>query len=537
MKIKKINRIRILVLGALLLGAVTGIASASTSEQPPNVLFILVDDLNDAVAGWDGHPQAVSPNIARLRSAGVSFVNAHCNFPLCVASRASLFTGVYPHKSGYSAQPKSFRSNPVLKESVTLMEHFRDNGYTVMGTGKLFHHSAGNPDPSIWSKIDGKPAYGWSADAGPWSASAKRPGGGWGTPHPSYPEHHSDILMARLSEVPIHPGDEKALPSNHSGWYLRGKPFRYNGPDDRDLMADEQHVKWVTKRLQKKHDNPFLICVGFHRPHSPLILPDEYVDRFPLDSIQLPEILENDLDDCANILKDINHNYRRLMGIGGEREVKRWIQFYLASVAFVDEQIGALLDELEKSPYADNTVVVLTSDHGYHMGKKERVYKNSLWEESTRVPFIISAPGIGKDATCDHPVSLIDLYPTLIDLCKLPQHPNSKTGRTLLDGFSLLPLLEDPENGRWDGPDVALTMVREWYPENRKPKDMHFEFTVRSKDFRYTRCSNGEEELYDHRKDRHEWHNVADESKYAKEKNELRRQLTEMTEEKKQTGF
>lgn len=533
-KLKVVNVGRMTVfLGLLFSVAFESVAEKVGTEKNPNVLVILVDDLNDAVAGWDGHPRAVSPNIARLRSAGVSFVNAHCNAPLCVPSRASLWTGVYPHRSGFSARPKSFRSNPVLKDCVTLQEHFKDNGYTVMGTGKIFHHKAGNPDPSIWSKENGRPAYGWSADAGPWPASAKRPGGGWGTPHPAYPEHHSDILIARLSDVPLHPGDEKALPDNHSGWYLRGKPFRYNGPNDRSLMADEQHVKWVNKRLQSKHDNPFLICVGFHRPHSPLILPDEFVDQFPLDSIQLPAILENDLDDCADILKDINHNYRRLMEIGGEREVKRWIQFYLASVAFVDEQIGKVLNELERSPYADNTVVVLMSDHGYHMGEKERVYKNSLWEESTRIPFIISAPGIEKNKTCDHPVSLIDVYPTLIDLCKLPENPNSKTGRTLLDGFSLVPFLEDPENGHWDGPDVALTMVREWYPEKRKPKDIHFEYTVRSKDFRYTRCTNGEEELYDHRKDRHEWHNVANDPAYEKEKRELRSRLAEMSQTKK----
>jgi arylsulfatase A-like enzyme len=254
---------------------------------------------------------------------------------------------------------------------------------------------------------------------------------------------------------------------------------------------------------------------------------------FPLDEIELPPYLENDLADCPEILwKDpvtgAPTGYARglefILKAGGVEFWKRWIQAYLACVAFVDDQVGVIVNALEDNGFLENTIIMLTSDHGWHMGEKDHLSKNTIWEETTRVPLVVVAPGVtAAGTTCVEPVSLVDLYPTLIDLCELPKEPNANGNGYALDGHSLRPLLADPENEQWGGPSVALSC--RYGPGDLavdvpgKPEGQHF--SVRSKHWRYTRCSNGDEELYDHRADPHEWHNLAGNPEYEETKREL----------------
>jgi arylsulfatase A-like enzyme len=260
------------------------------------------------------------------------------------------------------------------------------------------------------------------------------------------------------------------------------------------------------------------------RPHTPLYVPRKYFDGFDPSTLALPPVLNHDVDDCAVAVRDHSLygyvRYQILMEAGGEPLWRRWLQAYLASIAFVDDQLGMILDALDGSRYADNTLIVFTSDNGYHMGEKEYLFKDSLWEESARVPLVVRVPGLAAAGrTCATPVSLIDLYPTLTDLCRLPGRPHAHTHGLPLAGHSLRPLLEDPLGGAWPGPPIALTSSRE-------RTGLHH--TVRSATHRYTLCENGEEELYDHRSDPWEWHNLAGDPEQTDVKANLRRQLRDL---------
>lgn len=547
---KRINSV-FLILNFLLFLACD---SVDQSDEPPtdrpNVLLILVDDLNDAVAGLEGHPQARTPNIDRLMARGVSFTNAHTNDPLCAPSRASLVTGLYPHTSGYfGGYAYNYRENPVLKNAVTFVEHFRDHGYQVYGTGKIQHHAA--PDTTIWINQDGEYGYGIPASFGPYPWDGKDSTvTGHNVPHPqlpielfdgSQPGNYADVTITPLSNVPSYaPDPEKGIPG-YQGWRLFKRPFRYQNEDDRDLMPDEQYANWAVDKLQQDHQKPFLLCVGFVRPHVPHVAPQKYFNMFPLEEIELAKILPGDTADCAETLvRDYNYgngsrdgieNYIQVNKIGSG--LKRWTQAYLACVAFVDDQIGKVLDALDESPYAENTIVVLASDHGYHMGQKNWLYKHSLWEESTRVPFIWAGPRITQGQKSDLPTSLIDLYPTLADLCNLPDNPNQVTNQQKLDGYSLRPVLENPALQSRPGPGFALTYVASKSGSANEagevsgPQDHHA--TIRDQQYRYILCANGEEELYNHQNDPYEWYNLADSATFKDLKDTMKSKLINFT--------
>jgi len=511
-------------------------AATALRRRQPNVIFIICDDLNDSIAGMGGHPQAKTPNVNQLMRRGVRFTNAQCNNPLCGPSRASLWSGLYPSTTGYYGYrqgPNHWRNNHILYDVITTMEHFTANGYNVYGTGKVFHNN--HEDFNIWYRQDGFKGYGITASHGPWPWNgAGRPKAGYGAwGHPSMPKayHESSFRsFAPLSDVPDVPADPKKGIPGYRGWTLHGKPFRYVSENDRDLMPDELSANWVKERLGEKQQKPFFMVVGFNRPHTPMYAPKKYFDMFALKDIQLPPYLKNDLDDCAEILKDSEgrRHFDKLMANGGVGHWRKWIQAYLACVAFVGDQVGKVLDALENSPYADNTIVVVTSDHGYHMGEKDNLFKLTVWEEATRVPLVVYAPGVTRSNTeCEHPVSLVDMYPTLIDLCGLGKNPNARINGVALDGHSIVPFLKDPKNGTWDGPSVALSVIYGLDELKRnepgRPERQHF--TVRSKRWRYTLCNSGEEELYDHKNDPQEWTNLAKDPKYAEIKKELRREL------------
>ncbi len=486
----------------------------------PNVLLILFDDLNDWALHPPEHPQARTPNLDRLGQTSVSFANAHVVVPVCGPSRKCLFAGLYPQTlDDYGFTPWSkVRS---LQGCVPLPLHFRNNGYGVYGTGKLLHEGAGG---------DFYTAYGNGPDYGPWPWMGK--GSPSNTPHPAQftvwkdclpTPMHRDLNYGPLSNVPDWKPDPASDIPGARGWYTEGgKPFRYVDDRDRDKMADEISADWAVDVLKKKHDRPFYLAVGFMRPHTPLYVPKRYFDLFPLEKIQLPPYQKDDLADCAAVLRDRwpwgFQKYRALVQAGGETAWKEWVQAYLACMAFADEQAGRVLDALAASPYRDNTIVVLTADNGYHVGEKDCIQKWHLWDESTRVPLFVRAPGsLQNGRVCEHPVSLIDVYPTLVDLCGLPAQPNSGGSKMPLEGHSLRPLLEDPERGRRGGPATAFMAIR----DGQQPPH----FSVRSQRYRYTLCANGEEELYDHDHDPNEWANLARDPDHAEAKRQLRAEL------------
>ena len=481
------------------------------AQEKPNVLMIVLDDLNDYVGVLDGHPQAKTPNIDRLAKEGVLFTNAHANVPVCQPSRASFMTGISPLRSrmwGFS----NWLKNDLLAQATTLPEFLKNKGYVTMQSGKVFH----SPKKGAWSLMGVKKDY------GPIAFNGKK-----SVPHPLSPEGMRelgalDATFFSLADVPeVPPTDDTP---GAKGWYngsWGGKPFRYVNDTDRDLMTDEKSTIWAKKQLEKlsKQDKvkPFFMAIGLHRPHTPLVVPQKYFDMFPLKTIQTTHLKEEDYADTYlenNNLKKGGMSRGRKAYVGlvegyqsKELALKKYTQAYLASVAFADDRVGELLEALENSKFANNTIVILFSDHGYNLGEKKYLWKYNLWEETTRVPLIIKAPkynaNAGKKVT--HPVSLLDIYPTILSLTGNNVSNLMLNGTQQLDGFSLEPFLKNPKTKLWDGPDAALTVIASW--RSQLPERQHL--SVRGKRYRYIKYANGNEELYDHKKDPHEWYNLA----------------------------
>ncbi len=494
----------------------------------PNVVLIVCDDLNDYVTGMGGHPQARTPHIERLARSGVSFRRAYSNNPICAPSRSSFLTGIYPHTSKNLFFDKWYH-NPVLKNSKTIMEHFRDNGYHVAGSGKLMHHLR----RSEWDEFKHPPDY------GPFVYDGERH-----VAHPSVPQPFRSIGMvdgsyAPLSDLPYGPNQE-----GNKGWVYgkwgEVKRFRYIDENDRDPTPDERNALWAANKIkefaEQTDGKPFFLCVGFIRPHTPLHVPKRYFDMFPLDSVQMPVIKENDAEDChyADVFDKGQKGlkYFRLLKQSYpdlESGLKAFTQAYLASVAAVDDCVGQVIEAVDKSSIRDNTIIVVTSDHGWNMGEKDYLFKNSLWEESARIPLVIRAPGItSPGGIAEHPVSLIDLYPTLVDLCGLNGDTKKNSQGASLDGYSLRPFLNDPTAETWNGPSAALTMVFAGQGTNKDPARQHW--SVRTKKWRYILYNNGSEELYDHDVDPYEWTNVSSDTVYENVKVDLKAQLFRMTD-------
>ena len=491
--------------------------SVTAENQKMNVLLIMCDDLNDYVEGFSGHPQARTPNINRLMKSGISFLDAHCNIPICNPSRASMMTGLYPHTSRcYGFEP--WDKIEVLKNSRTMMDHFRTNGYYVIGTGKVMH----SRDRQEWKE------YGHPSDYGPFVNDGREKD----IAHPDVPSPFSeDFGPVDGSFGPLKnlKGMKSRLNGNTLIWrtgnWKNKRELRYLSDNDRDPTGDELNAKWAVKKLKSLANNhknqPFFMGVGFVRPHTPLIVPQKYFDMFPLESIPLPKIRKQDAEDTYKHTLNSDAEDDR----GGDRgtkmhdslvsafkenrdlALKKFIQAYLASIASVDDLIGEIIDVLDSSSLKDNTIVIFTSDHGWGMGEKGYLYKNSLWNESTRVPLIIRSPGHSHAGSLSKvPVSLIDVYPTLIDLCRLPKETRkNKQGRPL-DGNSLLPIIKEPKKSKWGGPDSVLTSMYNWAHEY-VPNEQSY--SLKNSQWRYIRYSNGKEELYDLIKDPKEWHNIA----------------------------
>lgn len=503
----------------------------------PNVLFIIVDDLNDMPLHPAGKPHVPTPNFDRLASRGVSFTNAHCNDPICAPSRSSMLTGIYPQTSSLYWF-EDYRQNAILSKCVTLTEHLATNGYGVYTTGKIYH---GNQDPKGFYAEKGM-----GGNIGPWPWDGRKNTRRGFLPHPQQLYFYADDAdpdmdykwehtFGPLTMVPTFAADPDNEVPGYKGWMLSGKPYRYMSDDDRDPMPDESHAAWAAEVLSRKHaDKPFALFTGFSRTHTPLYAPQKYFDMFPLDNIEIPKAWkEGDLDDCAPSLANQSlYAFRRYHMLFNHPErpqlLKEWLQAYMACVAFIDDQVGTVLDALDASPHANNTLVFLTSDHGFHVGGKNSLYKQTLWDSGTRIPFIVAGlEGMPEGKTCQQPISLIDVYPTFNDLCRLPKHPNTNRSGYKLDGHSIKPLLLAPQSGKWTGPDVAISALpgKDHSQHRDHIGTLYPHFSVRARDWRYSLTSDGQEELYHYPTDPHEFTNQANNPEHAEIKAQLRKQL------------
>lgn len=510
----------------------TGLCVAESLPKP-NVVIIVCDDLNDSIAGMGGHPQALTPNIDRLTARGVRFLNAASNSPICGPSRASMWSGLHPITTGlYGGKQHQNRwyKNSVLKGKPTLFETFTRNGYRNFSTGKIHHN--GHEQKQVFDNPDGYRGFGSHPNFGPLPNDGQPENKKQGVLPPWWPEAHRKNGGWGDGFGPL---QDLSRYGPGYGWsmFYSGRPWQYREGHNRDPMPDEVHAREAVQFLQETHPTPFLLTVGFSRPHSPWYAPQEYFDRFPLESVELTPILENDAADCAKILtreRDLSEpwgwsKYDKVMNNGGEGQLRKWTQAYLACVAFVDDQVGKVLDAIDAREDADNTLVIFTSDHGYHMGEKEYLFKFSPWEESVRVPLVIAGPGVAQGLECVSPVALLDLYPTCLDYAVMDPTYD-------LDGFSLRTLLEDPASKKWNGPAISVAASGSKAPlqvdRPARPEDQHF--SLRSEHFRYIRCRNGEEEFYDHRKDPNEWTNEIQNPAYHSDVQAMRAALRSFIE-------
>jgi arylsulfatase A-like enzyme len=443
--------------------------------------MIIVDDMNDWVGCLGGHPDVRTPNMDRLAQRGMLFVNAHAAAPVCNPSRVATMTGRRPSTTGiYSNETKWPEALP---DVLTIPRHFKAHGYYVVGGGKVNHHMPGFNRRSDWHEYFDQ----------------------------VFDSHYQDRLARGLDMKQFQWPEGFPLNRLKAVRSFAKPPQNPNEFDwgawdvsDRE-MGDGQMVEWAVKFLAQPPKEPFFLAAGIYRPHLPFYAPRKYFDLYPQDKITLPPVNADDCDDLPQagrrMAADRRGDYELVMKEGRYREL---LQAYLASITFADALVGRLLDALDASPAAKNTIVILWSDHGWHLGEKQHLHKFTLWERSTRVPMIIAAPGVTRPGTRSaRPVGTIDLFPTLNELCGLPAAAG-------LDGQSLAPLLKNPAL-EWNHP--ALTT---------HGRGNH---ALRSEHWRYIRYENGDEELYDQVNDPHEWTNLAGRSEFTEVKTELAKSL------------
>jgi len=450
---KHINKsvIRLIVFSGL---GLISFQSMAQSTQKPNVLFITIDDMNDWTTVFDKSNPIKTPNIEKLADRGVFFSKAYCSSAACNPSRASVMTGTRPHKTGIYGNRSDWRGT--LPNIKTVQQHYKDNGYFVCGAGKIFHHH------KDWAYHDNASFH--------------------------------DYLMMSINE----PYPDKKI----NGFEEYGSRNTDWGawPDDIKKTADYRTTEYAIQKLQQDYDQPFFLNVGIYKPHSPFFAPQEFFDKYPLHDLEMPELLKDDCNDfpegARKLMEKSKWFWSGMMKAMDDNPnaYREYIQAYQACATFADDMIGKIIDALDKSPNKDNTIIVLWSDHGFHLGEKEHFEKFALWEKTNHIPFIIIAPGITKPGTViEKPVDMTVIYPTLADLCglEIPEHT---------DGFTLLPLLKDNSISI---PPALMTYM----------KGNH---AIRTERWRYIQYADGSEELYDHKNDPNEWFNVA-----GKEENKI----------------
>lgn len=430
----------------------------AAESTKPNVLFISLDDLNDWVGCLGGHAQTKTPNIDRLAKSGVLFTNAHCAAPSCNPSRSSLFTGVPPYRSGLYSNAPTQKLRTSMPDAVLLPRHFSNNGYWSAGAGKLLHYII---DVQSWDDY--------------------------------FPEKTKENPFPRIFNPPNRP---ISLPMGIPNQYVE-TDWAALDVSDEEYGGDWLVTKWVGEQFAQKREKPFFLGCGIYKPHEPWFVPKKYFEPFPLESIQPgPGYKADDLDDLPPSGQQLGRN-RYFDYIQKQGQWKKGIQAYLAAIHYADAMVGRVLDALERSPARDNTIVVLWSDHGWHLGEKEHWQKYTGWRLCTRVPLIIRVPkgapglpeGTQEGVVCDQSVSLTDLYRTLSDLCGLPASGNEDAAE-----ISLVPLLRDPKTA-W--PHAAITQFQ-------APGT----YAVSRGNWRYIHYRKDNEELYDIATDPHEWTNL-----------------------------
>jgi len=445
----------------LSLAVLSSLCGAVRAADRPNVLMISCDDLNDWVGFLGGHSQVKTPHMDALAARGTAFTNAHCQAPLCNPSRTSLLTGLRPSTTGVYALAPWFRTSEKLKNQETLFQYFHKHGYRTLTCGKVFHD--GNP-----------PKEGRANDV---EVDALGPVG----------------VVGRPREKLVHTPDDIAA----MDWGLF--PAKDEDCFDHDIGT------WAVQQIKNSPKEPFFLAVGFRHPHVPCFAPKKWFDQYPEDGLKMPPVKEDDRDDLPRFASYLHWKLPepRLNWLKENNQWRPLVRSYLASISFVDMQIGRALTALRESGLEKNTIVVLWSDHGWHLGEKGITGKNTLWERSTRVPLVFAGPGIGLGAKCARPAELLDVYPTLAELCSLP----NKDG---LEGLSLGPQLKD---ARAERTRPAITTHN---PGNH---------AVRTERWRYIRYADGSEELYDCLADPNEWTNIASVAKHTELKKTLAKWL------------
>ena len=467
--------------------------STVAADKPLNVLFIIADDLNNSM-GCYGDPLVRTPNLDRLAARGTRFDIANCTFPLCGPSRNSLLTGLYPNSTGILANSQIFRQT--IPDAISLPQCFRQQGYFAARIGKLYHYNVpnsigtvGHDDPASW-ELQLNPA-GVDRTLEHDRIFSLVPGQFGGTlswyASPHSDEHHTDALQAADTE-------------------------------------------WVLERCAREAHRPFFLSVGFFRPHTPYVAPQKpWFDMYDVNAMPVVSNVDADLADIPPPALASRKNEQARMSDEQRQQAR---QAYYASISFMDAQVGRILDALDRLQLTDRTIIVFTSDHGYHLGEHGLWQKQSLFEESSRVPLLIAAPGTAAGQVCRAPVSHVDLFPTLTELCGI-QPPAG------LQGQSLLPLLKDNQatSRGW-----ALTQVVRGNNAGNATKKKQtatdagssrlFGYSIRTQRFRYTEWDAGRagRELYDHQSDPRELTNLAEHPDHAATVTELTALLKQAVE-------
>ena len=423
----------------------------------PNVLFIAIDDLNHWVGYFGRNKQSATPNIDRLAARGVRFTHAYCAAPSCTPSRAALMSGLRPGTTGVYNNHNDW--NALIRVEQCLPAQFRAGGYSMFAAGKIYHGGVGKP--SQWDQ--------------------------WLDSRDGNPDHPKRVQ-------PKFVGESRGVGG------IRFAPIENADNELQDYVTAD----WCIGQLGKSHDKPFFLACGLYKPHMPWNVPKKYYDQFPLEKIELPPFLADDLSDVppAGVkMARPNGDHAKIVASGRWKEA---VQAYLAAIAYTDMNVGRLLDALDKSEHKDNTIIVLWGDHGWHLGEKSHWRKFALWEEATRVPHVWVVPGMTKpDQVCTRPVDLMSVYPTLMDICGLKTPPH-------VQGVSIKPLLTDPQ-ASWTTPAVTTFL-----------RNNH---AVRSEGWRYIKYADGGEELYDEAADPYEHVNLAGKPENASRKAEMAKWL------------
>jgi arylsulfatase A-like enzyme len=461
----------VLLLSLVLLFTTCNNAKEETDQlttSQPNVLFIAIDDLNDWLGCMNGHTDARTPHIDELANEGVLFLDAHCQAPLCGPSRASLMTGLRPSTTGIYGMidDNKIREDNESTENISYLPgYLKQNGYYTMGIGKLFHHHA--PD-GLFDESGGRvPGFGPTPDERfVWD--------GYGT------------------------ADKENYGRTSTDWGVF--------PESDSLMPDHQSASWVIERLQRDYEQPFFLAVGFLRPHVPWYVPRKWFDLYSPKNLEMPPYKSDDLNDVPQVALKMN-DLPMMPSTDWAIENNEWaniVQAYLACVSFVDHQVGRIINALKTSKYADNTVIVLWSDHGYRLGEKGTFAKHCLWEEATNAPLIIAGTNVPQEKVIDVPVEMLSIYPTLLELCGLPAYEQN-------EGISLVPLMNGESTGV---KDFSAITTFGWNNHS-----------VKTAQYRYIRYEDGGEELYELGTDPFEWYNLANDPNYKKIKKRLKEHL------------